>query len=164
MCNVKVMCRLSRKRERVLLEAPLTVENLSLITPNSPLSRMLCEGAGQRYVPTAVMVYVDGKLAWDRSCHTGADTELRSANHRAIEQAIPFSVLAHEAENGDREWLDERIASNRLVDALSHNAYSSKEWAETAAADLLEEAGSLRPRIAPEGNPDAWYRDRVCAE
>ena len=164
MSNVKVVCRISRKRERVLLECPLTADNLSLITPDSPLSRLLCDGAGQRWVPTALMVYVDGRMLWERSCCTGADTGLRSANHRALEEAIPFSVLSHDAENGDREWLAERIASNRLVDALGRNAYSAKEWAETAAADLIDEAGSLRPRLEPQGNPSAYYRDRMEVE
>ena len=164
MSNVQVVCRISRNRERVLLEGPLTAENLSLITPNSPLSRLLRDGAGQRWVPTALLVFVDGRLAWERSCCTGVDTGLRSANHSALEEAIPFSVLSHEAENGDREWLAERIASNRLVDSLGRNDYDKREWAEAAVAALIESAGSLRPLLAPQGNPEAYYRDRMFAE
>lgn len=160
--DVKVVCKLSRKRERVLLESPLTEETLPLLTPKSALAAMLIEGAGQRYVPTGIAVYVDGKLRWEASCHTGADTSLRGVRHTGESvQAVPFSVLAANEANEGREFDAERLASNRLADTLSRTDYGARHWADEVAEELVSEAGSLRPKLTPvKPEPEAPFVHR----
>jgi len=143
---VKVVALLSRQRQRVLLEEPLSLETLPLLQPISPLSRMFLDGAGLRYRPKGIAVYVDGKRLWRQAAQrcgaTDHVSDTRKGGHDSV-QALCFT----DAYGGD-EYDDERLAANRAAWELLHNDPDQTNWAEDTAADLIEAAGSLRPKLS----------------
>ena len=72
-------------RGRILVDKPLeTVEDLALLQPVSPMSRMLQDGAGMEYRPKAVLAYLDGKLIWEKSAGKSGRTDHDGNRKRAV--------------------------------------------------------------------------------
>ena len=146
--RVKVVALLSREREMVLVDEPLTLDTLALLQPFSPLSRALLDGAGMEFRPKAIAVYVDGKRVWEKDCpHHGATdassmSRTRWGGHDDV-HAIPFTGAF-----GD-EYTDEQLADNRAAVEHLRNDYSDRDAADDWAAEVIEAAGSLRPKLRP---------------
>ena len=151
------------ERERVLVEEPLTVENLeSWLQPTSPLSRAVRDGAGFEYRPNGVRCYVgsdsDGwRLAWERKCsQQKTDTDEPHVGHAVI-HCTPFTDAFPEGEDGDDDFEDARQAAIKAAyDAIhQHNsaAYEDREAAEDWVADVCELAGSQKPKLRPTPKP-----------
>jgi len=141
--RVKVVALLTRQREQVLIDEALTLDTLALLQPVSPLSRAFLEGAGMPSIPKGIAVYVDGKRLWVRDCpHWGA-TDLASATRKTDLQAIPFTDAF-----GD-DYDDERLAENRAAAEFVRNDQSDRDDADEWVADVLEQAGSQRPKLRP---------------
>ena len=132
----------------MLIDEPLTLDTLALLQPFSPLSRAFLDGAGMEFRPKGIVVYVDGKRVWTADCpHHGATdassmSSTRKGGHADV-RAVPFTDAF-----GD-EYDDERLADNRTAMEYLRNDYSGRDDAEEWAADVIEAAGSLRPKLRP---------------
>jgi len=158
--SVKVVALLSGQRERVLIDEPLTLETLALLQPFSPLSRMFLDGAGMEFRPKGIAVYVDGKRVWRKDCpHHGATDCYATHRDGKSVHAIPFADAF-----GD-EYTDERLADHRAAAEYLRNDHSGRDDAEEWAADVIEQAGSLRPKLrptTPEPEPESTKPHAPC--
>jgi len=66
----------------------------------------------------------------------------RKGGHGSV-SAVPFTDAF-----GD-DYDDERLAANRAAAEHLHNDHSGRDDAEEWAADVIEAAGSLRPKLRP---------------
>lgn len=134
---VKVEAVSARGKRVVLAEYPIVgVEDLAILTPASPLSRMLCEGAGLEWVPRRIIVSVDGTVLWERRCVLGGATAKVSGGKTKVIRTVSLS--------GERVSLKaERCMSNRAYDAWRHPDY---DVSDRIADELVEECGLRRGR------------------
>ena len=133
-----------KHREETLIDEPLTLATLALLEPLSPLSSMLLDGAGMKYRPRGIAVFVDGKRVWSKECphHGATDAYATHEGGRHID-TIPFTDAF-----GD-DYDDERLAANRAAWEHLRNDHDSADAADDWAADVIEAAGSLRPILRP---------------
>jgi len=146
--SVKVVALLTGQRELVLIDQPLTLDTLALLQPVSPLSRMFLDGAGMEYRPKGIVVYVDGKRVWTKDCphHGATDASPSTQTTHATLHAIPFADAFCDDCDYDENG---RLARNRAAMEHLHNDYSGRDDADEWAADVIEAAGSQRPKLRP---------------
>ena len=144
--QVRIVAEFFNKRKHVS-EFDLTLDTLALLTPSSPLSRMFLDGAGEEYVPLAIAVYVDGKLVWRKRCHDSGSTALCCVTHRS-KRIRTVSLSGERVSAKVERMLRNRAYAQYRADRKAAVAVSHAE-AEDFVADVLEAAGSLRPKLAP---------------
>ena len=146
--QVRIVAEFSSKRKHES-EFDLTLDTLALLTPNSPLSRMFLDGAGEEFMPKAIAVYVDGKLVWRKRCPKSGDTAvIPTSGHQGDKRIRTISLDGERVSAKVERMLRNRAyaqyrSERRAAVVVSHEA------AEDFVADVLEAAGSLRPKLAP---------------
>ena len=146
--RVKVVALLARQRETVLIDQPLDLDTLALLQAASPLSRMFLDGAGMEFRPKAIAVYVDGKRLWCEECPRHGATDAISTTGKADLPTVPFTDAFPEDDDDDG-----RLAANRAAWETMRNDYSGRDDADEWAAEVIEAAGSLRPKLRPTPPP-----------
>ena len=110
---------------------------------------MLLAGAGLPHIPRAIAVYVDGKLAWRKRCpKQGATAVIPASGHQGDARIRTISLDGERVSAKVERMLRNRAYAQYRADRRGATAVAYTE-AEDYVADVLEAAGSLRPKLAP---------------